>query len=251
MAVRSPTSLPNARSHATSRSRSAEVADRARPAGDSYSATGVTSRCTLLLRFIRTATPARCRQASANASAATVDASTAGTIRPALASGAASAAAISGAWPAISRGRDASCTKAPRGSAPSGGSHHPYSGSPARLPSSASWAAVSSTMFSAARALRYPPAAARNVSRSAVVCQLILGYPVVPRNAASGAIGIAGDCAFTAWYRGLARSNIVPPSIGAAVGGRKVADRYLPASRGPYSAFTRRNGLLTIFPRCR
>ena len=116
----------------------AAAAIRSRPAGpfcadpflaDPFSAGAVSvSRYTRLFPWTRMARPARWLHAAANASAALAGPSTPRTNRPALARAAASAAAVSGARPAISSGTDGSCRKAPRGPLPSGGSHQPNSG---------------------------------------------------------------------------------------------------------------------------
>jgi hypothetical protein len=117
------------------------------------------------VRCARTAAPARWLHAAANASATSVGASTPYNCLPIFASVAASAAAISGALPEISSGTGGSCTNAPRGSPPSGGSHQPNStpgpGVPgcrpaacAPNPASAACAADSSSAFSAALNLR-------------------------------------------------------------------------------------------------
>ena len=99
--------------------------------------------------------PARWLHAAANASATSVGASTPVTCLPTLARVAASAVPISGAFPEISSGAAASCTNAPRGSPPSGGSHQPNSNPPdVGRASRASCAADNSSVFSAARDLR-------------------------------------------------------------------------------------------------
>jgi hypothetical protein len=169
-------------------------------------AAAAVSRYTRHCLCIRMDAPARWLHAAANASAASRGPSTPHTGRPIFASVPARAAAISGARPAMSSGTDGSWRNAPRGSLPSGGSHQPNSrpgpagavplpdvapilrvvpvacvgavpgGRPAIRGSQADLAsctADSSSVFSTAVDLRYLPAAATNLSRSAVVLQPI------------------------------------------------------------------------------